>query len=138
MKCELKRLGLWSVVKISFVVNLVLGFLLGIFYALFIMMLAFAPMTYMPRDFDSDFPMAVGGVMMIILPIFMAGIAAVMNTILALIGALVYNLAAKLFGGLECELEVLGGATVTPATESPQSPQRPPEPPHTPETGNLE
>lgn len=135
MKYELKRISVWSVIKVSFLVNLVVGFLMGILYAFFIMMFAFLPMTFMPSEVRSEVPIAMSGVLLIVVPIFVAGMAAIFNTILAAIAALVYNLAAKLVGGLEWTLQEVKPTVVQPVVQTaPPAPESPVEPP----PGNVE
>jgi hypothetical protein len=135
MKYELKRISVWSVIKVSFLVNLVVGFLMGILYAFFIMIFAFLPMTFMPSEVRSEVPIAASGILLIIVPIFVAGMAAIFNTIFAAIAALVYNLAAKLVGGLEWTLEEVKPAVVLqPATRT----APPPEPPSPPPPQSIE
>lgn len=137
MKLELKRIAIWPIIKISFVVNLVIGFLVGIMYAFMLMLIVFAPMSYLGRDFESEMPIAVGGFMLIILPIIMAGFMAVVNTIFAVIAALIYNLAAKLFGGLEAEYRIIEKDVVAPAPPPPPEPE-PPTADYPQETSNPE
>ncbi|MCK4857020.1 MAG: DUF3566 domain-containing protein [candidate division Zixibacteria bacterium] len=123
MKYELKRIAVWPVIRITFMLSLVLGFITGIFYAIFITMFAFLPMQ-MGGTFGSepDLPMAVGGILLVIMPIFMAGFMAVINTIMAIITTLVYNLAARLTGGLEWELAPLDKRVIQPASTTPPPP----------------
>ncbi len=123
MKYELKRIAVWPVIKITFMLSLVLGFITGIFYAIFITMFAFLP-RQMGGTFGSepDLPMAVGGILLVIMPIFMAGFMAVINTIMAIITTLVYNLAARLTGGLEWELAPLDKRVIQPASTTPPPP----------------
>lgn len=131
MKYELKRISVWSVIKISFLINLVLGFLVGIFYAFMLMLITMMPMYYMSDELGSGFPAALSGIMLIILPILMAGIMSVMNTILAAIATLVYNLSAKLVGGLEWELAQVTEKVAAPVVQAQAPPEGEPNPPET-------
>jgi len=125
MRYEIKKIGIWPLLKVSFFVNLVLGFIMGLFYIPFltIMMGAMAnmPSAYSSGVDMSDFPI---GAMMIIMPIMMSIFAAVFNTILAVIAGLIYNLISRMMGGFEINLEALGVTPVPP----PPPPQRQPIP----------
>ncbi|MFH2036517.1 MAG: DUF3566 domain-containing protein [Candidatus Zixiibacteriota bacterium] len=106
MKMELKSIGYWSLLKISFVVNLVIGFLMGLFFAIFtglFMTVAekFGGLSGMGMASD-EFPSI--GIMIILYPIMFSLGAAFFNTILYLIIAFVYNMTAKLLGGIELSL----------------------------------
>ena len=102
MKLELKSIGIWSFFKISFIFNLIFGFIFGFIYAMFAgLILTF--MSSMPMfdsgDINPD-DLSIG-VLMIGIPIFMAIFMAVINTIMGVIALGIYNLVAKLVGGLE-------------------------------------
>lgn len=106
MKYEIRSIGLWSFVKISFFLNLALGFLVGLLFA---MMLGFV-MTV-----SSQFPMLQQtetglegmsvGAMLFLFPIMIAFTMAVFHTIIGAVGVILYNFAARLLGGLEMALE---------------------------------
>jgi len=146
MRLELKSIGYWSLIKISFVLNLVIGFIIGLFYALFMglfwglmgEMSSFGGMAF--DQYDAP-PI---GLMLIIMPLFFSFFGAVINTILLLICTLVYNLTAKLIGGLEFDFAEMQpkadtyaappptGAYTTPPIQEPPPrprPQTPPPPP---------
>ncbi|RKX21507.1 MAG: hypothetical protein DRP35_04090 [Candidatus Zixiibacteriota bacterium] len=106
MKLELKSIGIWSFFKISFIFNLIFGFIFGFIYAMFAgLILTF--MSSMPM-FDSGGmnpdDLSVGA-LMIVMPIFMAIFMAVINTIMGVIALGIYNLVAKLVGGLELKFD---------------------------------
>lgn len=106
MRYELKSIKLWAFVKVSFFVNLPIGFILGLLYAMMLpfMVAGMAQFGGFPGlAFDpSDFPI---GVMMIILPILGAMFAAVFYTLAGVIVIAFYNLIRRLVGGLEFELD---------------------------------
>ena len=125
MKYELKSIGAWSFIKISFIVNLIVGFLIGLLYAMFLIpfltLMGNAGPFGTQTDIDfSDVPI---GVMIIILPIMFAFGGAVFNTIFGLIVIGVYNLAARLLGGLEFNLNPTQVAGPSPAAASVQQPE---------------
>lgn len=110
MRYELRSIGIWALIKVSFFLNLIFGFIFGIFYSLILI-----PMTRMVAQFadletlqyESD---ATAG-MLFVLPFFFALFAAFINTMfVALIGA-IYNGIARITGGFEMRFEK------TPETE---------------------
>jgi hypothetical protein len=138
MKFELKSIGYWSLIKISFVVNLIAGFVAGIFFALFIgFIFSFASrmggLGGMPL-FEEGMPPI--GLIMMMYPFILGFGGAIINTIMFLIVAFVYNVAAKMIGGLELEFKQLpvalspsqpaGYYSVPPSYPTPPSPPPPP------------
>ena len=132
MKYELKSIGVWAFTKVAFFVNVVLGFLAGIFYALMMIPLLVLPQAggpfggYGGFDFDG---MSIG-VLLIVLPILFSMGFGVFYTIGCIILVLVYNLFAKLVGGMEFTFSPVGEAP-PPAGVAPVAPPPPP-PPDTP------
>ena len=108
MKLELKSIGYWSVIKISFIINLVVGACIGLFVGLFMgVIMSFA--SQMGSMSGMELPMFDDGgpasILVIIMMIFLYGfMGAVFNTILAIIVTFVYNMAAKVLGGVELDL----------------------------------
>jgi len=138
MRLELKSIGYWSLIKISFVVNLVIGFVIGLVYAIF--MGAFLGLAGNMSDLTGmpmmDEAMPPFGILMVIMPLFFAFFGAVFNTILFLITAFVYNLTARLAGGLEFNLEEIKqeptGYVPPPGYTQPVTQPPPPPPPPPP------
>ena len=100
-KMKLARIGLWSAVKIGFFLSAAAGFLLGLFgsfvLALFSSLIAMAVHSRQPG-------MGPGAV--IVLPMITAIFCGFIGTVISFIGALAYNLAAGMSGGLEVEAEL--------------------------------
>ncbi len=120
MKYELKSIGYWSLVKISFVVNFFMGLVIGFFMAIF-MGLFLTAMSNFGSLGSMGLPegqMPSIGASMIIYPLMFAFGGAVFNTILYAIIAFVYNMTAKGFGGVEFEV-----AEVKPVYYAPLQPQ---------------
>lgn len=155
MRYEIKSIGMWPFVKVSFFFNLVVGFIFGLLYALFagfIMTIMSRFSEFQPGGFDFDMmePMPIG-IILVVLPVLFAIMGAVFYTIIGAILVLIYNLIARLVGGYELDLQLVatgapsmpGGQPLTgytgapsyvppPATgPPPQStpPQAPPPPP---------
>jgi len=104
MKLELKKISVWAAVKVSFVLNLILGFIMGIFYAIFLLLLASLPMGMMGENSPRMFS-AFAGIAAIFLPFFFAFFLGVVYTIIVAISVIAYNLVVKLTGGLEFEFK---------------------------------
>jgi hypothetical protein len=132
MKYELKSVSYWPVIKISFVINLILGFIVGLAAAIFISLMialmgSVAGLGGMPYAFE-EMPSA--GFLIVFYPFFLSIVCGIFNTILALIGAFIYNLSARLLGGLEFEFNQI---QLPPAAYQPyMTPQAPPMPPAEP------
>ncbi len=141
MKFELKRIAVWPAVKISFLVNLVLGFVVGIFYAFFLALLMALPTAMANPDF-APFS-AISGAIIVFMPFLFAFGGAVMYTIAVFIFVVVYNLFARIAGGMEFEYVQLAEikpvtaspvlASTAPAARAVQQPEaEPPAAPHSP------
>ena len=106
MRYELKSVGIWAFTKVSFFINLPVGFILGLLYAAMLpfMMMGMAEFGGFPGGAidPSDMPI---GIMLIILPIVCAMFAAVFHTIVGVVLLAIYNLIVRMIGGLEFELD---------------------------------
>ncbi|MBU8932978.1 MAG: hypothetical protein KOO62_03115 [candidate division Zixibacteria bacterium] len=149
MKLELRSISLWSFIKISVFVNLIIGFIGGLIYAVFLgmFMSLFANLGGLgiPELEDADMPI---GFLLIAMPIMMSLGAALFGTIWGIVCVLTYNLVTMLTGGLEinvndvtvAEPQVASPQVVSPQVASPQvaSPRVVPSPPATaPTTNNI-
>ncbi len=135
MLYEFKSIRIWSFIKIAFFVNLVFGFLLGMFYAFLIpvMLMAPGPSPFQGLGLESE-----GGsfaFMLILFPIMFAAGCSVFQTIFFTIIAASYNLFARMVGGVEFNIQpteqaqplVPSQASVVPV--APTRPIAPPPPP---------
>jgi hypothetical protein len=104
VRYELRSIGIWALIKVSFFLNLIFGFIFGIFYALILL-----PLTRLVTQlseveslqYESDATMG----LLFLLPFLFALFAAFINTLFAaLIGAL-YNGIVRITGGLEFNFE---------------------------------
>lgn len=129
MKIEIKRIGLFSAIKTMFVLGGVGGFLIGILQWMMLLMIQRAGES-MPADLYglnqpgvSELLDAGIGALGFMLPFFGGFAGAVAGVFFAAILGGVYNLAARLWGGLELEtanLEV--GAQTTAGMPRPVAP----------------
>ncbi len=137
MKLHLKRLSIWPIIKVTFLVSIVFGFLVGLMMALFFGFFMALASSFDPNG-AKDFGIASAGIMVVFLPIFYAFAIAVGNTLFALVSAAVYNFVARTMGGLEYEVEVMEGNSLSqveaavPAPPSQPSSPPPPSPPPPP------
>ena len=100
MNYEIKRINIWSVAKVSFVLGGVLGFVLGLFFWMFASMIAQLPL----EEFGDMDGMEGLGAMGIMLPFMMAvfyGVAAMIGNALM---AGIYNILSSVVGGIELTL----------------------------------
>jgi len=131
MRYEIKSIGVWAYIKIGFFLNLLIGFVAGVFFAVF-MSLQIAMMDQFGIGAGAgmavdDLPM---GMMLILMPILFAIGGAVFYTLMGLIFVLIYNLVAKVTGGFEMDLRAVEQTVpVQPAVTSTTTPQWQPPPP---------
>jgi hypothetical protein len=144
MKHEIRRIGIWSLTRVSFFVFAVLGFIFGIFAALylsFIFAVASAMPSY-PGSFDpGEIPL---GILFVLFPIGGAMFGAVFYTLIAVLAGALYNGFSKLVGGIELTIEPVAeptrpavppaapGPALRPATSTAVAPATPPPPPPPP------
>lgn len=102
MKFELKRIGVWSAIKVSFFIWGMLGFIGGIYMALMMPVLInmMGSLGTMPPDMQDIGPFA-----LFFLPIMYSLMAAVFGTVLTAILTGFFNLICRLLGGIELDLE---------------------------------
>jgi hypothetical protein len=134
MKLELKSIGYWSLIKVSFIINLIVGFIIGLFFALFVGLI-FSVASNLGGMKMMPFPeegMPSVGILLIIYPFLFGFGGAIINTMIYLIIAFVYNTAARLIGGFEMEFtQVPVQMAAVPPIPPPgyYMPQTPPPPP---------
>ncbi|MGH9874681.1 MAG: hypothetical protein ACRD9S_19660 [Pyrinomonadaceae bacterium] len=110
----IRRFSVFSVAKIQGFLAFVIGLLIGVIYGLVVMIFGAAISSLAPQA-DSQAMTGVGAivlglVIMIAVPIFYG----ILGFIGGAIGALVYNLAAGVVGGLKFELEGVAPAYAPP------------------------
>src|SRR5919112_835113 len=126
-KVQIRRMGVLSCAKIYSITLAAMGLILGVIYGLIFMVVGGAIMAGGGRESGAAgaSSLVVGLVMMIAIPVFYG----VIGFIGGIIGALVYNVAAGVVGGLELELENMdGGSGYAP----PPIPNYGDQPPYTP------
>lgn len=149
MRYELKSIGIWSFVKVSFFVNLVLGFIIGFFYASFIgLFLSIAGNSPLANEWGIDPNEMSIGVLFIMFPILFGIMGAFFQTLLMTLIVGMYNLVTKMTGGLVLNLasveEPATNASVPIGRQTPVAPAQvvaplpPPPPPAAPQAVKME
>ncbi|HWS88455.1 MAG TPA: hypothetical protein VN282_15895 [Pyrinomonadaceae bacterium] len=125
-KVQIKRMGVFSCAKIYSITLAAMGLIVGVIYGLIFIVLGGAMMAGGGRDagMAGGSTLVIGLVMMIAIPV-MYGIIGFIGGI---VGALVYNVAAGIVGGLELEIENMDGGT----SYAPPAPNWGDQPPYTP------
>lgn len=103
-RLRINKMGVLSVAKIQAVIGLVVGLIVGVLYAAIILVYTLVGASLV----GGDAKMAVGGGGIIAAVVALIGFP-VLYTIIGFIGgaigALVYNLCARMLGGIEMEVE---------------------------------
>ena len=102
MTYEIKKIDVWSVVKIAFFLYGIFGLLFGIFYAIVLTMVG-GILSQMGGEFGSL--QGLTGVLGIFMALFLALFYAVIGAVATAIFTWIYNLLAKGLGGIKFYLE---------------------------------
>ncbi len=128
MRYELKSVGIWSVTKISFFFNLIGGLIFGLIYGVLAsFMLAVA--DQIPGAFGSglDPDDLSAGMLIVVLPLMFSICGAIFGTMMSIIMAGLYNVIARMIGGLEFNFSVIeASATSQPEYSCPAAAPLPP------------
>ena len=117
MKREITRIEPWSAMRVGFFFGLLSGFLFGLFSGSLTKYLANSMgVSVLPPDAQEVAGLSAGAI--VALAIMMALIASLAWALLGAIGAVFYNLVARLFGGLEL---------MTSGEQAPQTAEKPSE-----------
>lgn len=115
----IRRFSVFSVAKIQGLLAFVIGLLIGVIYGLFFMVFGAAMSSLAPRDsqvMGGAGAIVIGLVIMIAVPVFYG----ILGFVGGAIGALVYNLAAGVVGGVRFELEGVAPAYAPPQPQPQQ------------------
>jgi len=128
MTYELKRISVWSVAKISFVIGAVFGLVIGFFIWMAAGLLGTLPLSDMPGEMGGGrFLGAMGAIAPFFLAVFYGVVSMIANAIMTAI----YNVFSGFFGGIEVNLVAQAPPqSAPPAYGTQQAP--PPAPPTTP------
>jgi hypothetical protein len=99
----LKRIPLWPVIRMAFVVFIIIGIVIGVFYAIMLSMWGALMSSFADAGFGEQFGV-LRGLGFVLIPV-VAILYAVFGTIVVAIWTIVYNLIAAVVGGIELVLE---------------------------------
>jgi len=99
----LKKIPLWPVLKMAFVVFIIIGIVIGVFYAILLSTWGVLMSSFADTGFGSQVTM-LRGLGFILIPVI-AVMYAIFGTIVVAIWTVVYNLIAAVVGGIELVLE---------------------------------
>jgi hypothetical protein len=112
----LKKIPLWPVLKMAFVVFIIIGIVIGVFYAILLSTWGVLMSSFADSGFGSQVTM-LRGLGFILIPVI-AIMYAIFGTIAVAIWTIVYNLISAVVGGIELVLEESESRSV--AAESPR------------------
>jgi len=105
MRLELKRIEIWAVVKIVFLISLLIGFIISLLYAGFFMVMGSFMGAIGGEDITPMLPAS--GVVALVIIIFGTIGIAVVYTIAAAIFVAIYNIFSRFTGGFIVNFENL-------------------------------
>ena len=112
---QIRKINVWSVMKIAFVIFAVLGLIVGIFYAIFFAFMSQLMEFAGPDDFGRMSGLFTG-VMGIFMAFLLAIFYAVFGSLMTALFIGLYNLLARGFGGIELHLEPRESPPIQTAT----------------------
>lgn len=105
MEYEIKRINVWSIIKIVFIISFLIGVLIGIFYALILTTIGNLIQDFVVNEYDfAAKPINTFSVFFLIL--FCAVIVSISNSILSAIFIICYNVVVQWIGGVKVELNL--------------------------------
>lgn len=106
MRYEVKSIAIWPLIKVSFFLSMIVGFLFGLLYAIFLSFIMTIASSIPILDTGElaleDLSV---GILLIVMPIVGAIAGAVFHTLLVVVLAGIYNLIARVVGGYEIRLK---------------------------------
>ncbi|NVM04655.1 MAG: hypothetical protein HWN67_20190 [Candidatus Helarchaeota archaeon] len=100
MEYEIKRFNIWSVAKIVFIIFLIIGFLISLFYVVIIGILQNFVQSFGIDEFEGE-AMRFTGFIGIFLIIFLTFFYAIVTTIFSIFFTGLYNIIAGVIGGIK-------------------------------------
>ena len=137
MRYEVKSIAIWPLIKVSFFLSMIVGFLFGLLYAIFLSFIMTIASSIPILDTGElaleDLSV---GILLIVMPIVGAIAGAVFHTLLVVVLAGIYNLIARVVGGYEIRLkrveEPVPPPPARPVTAHTTATPPPPPPPGAP------
>ena len=117
---QIKRIGLWSLFKIAFLLYAGLGLIMGLLYGVFIMLAGWIENAYIGDEFAGLPDLGVfGGLLGLVAIPFIALMYGAMGSVFVTLGGVLYNLVARVGGGLSLDTTVEVGAPESGADPPP-------------------
>jgi len=102
----LKRIPLWPLIKMAFLIFLIIGIVIGVFYAVLLSTWGALMSSFAGSSLAGEFGI-LRNLGFVLIPVI-AILYAIIGTIVVAIWALIYNLMASVAGGIELVLEPAG------------------------------
>ncbi len=118
MTYEIRRIDIWSVVKIAFILCGIFGFIAGILYAMMLTMVG-GFLSQMGGEFDAM--RGLTGAVSIFMVFFLAVFYAVLGAVFTAVFAWIYNLLARGLGGVKFHLEQEKARVVVQPLQRPEA-----------------
>jgi hypothetical protein len=118
MVYEIRRINVWSVMKVAFVIFAILGLIIGLFYFIFFMFMGQVMELATPDEFGG-MTGYFSGILGLFAVFFLAIFYAVFGSLMTALFAGIYNLMARGFGGIEVHLEAQGPSVAATASSPP-------------------
>ncbi len=106
MNFQIKRFGLWSILRIGFCLSFILGLITGFFWAFLISVFGNLLHSNLPVQ-TLDFG-RIGMIGFFFIPLFFGLLYGFIGAFFSLVLGVFYNLVASLIGGLELEISKKG------------------------------
>jgi len=106
----LKKIPYWPVIRMAFLVFIIIGIIIGVFYAVLLSTWGVFMSSFAGPSFGSEFGI-LRNLGFVLIPM-VAILYAIFGTIAVAIGVLIYNLIASVAGGIELVLEPAGRGPV--------------------------
>jgi len=120
MRYRVHRIPLWPVTKVAFVVLLVVGVIIGLFYGALLSGLGIIMGALGEAAWGEGLP-AIGNLGFLMIP-FIAILYAVTGTIWVLVWVLIYNVVSQVTGGIEIEMSACEDRRPAPEPHVPERP----------------
>jgi hypothetical protein len=118
MVYELKRIHILPVIKITFIFSILIGVIMGIFYAFTITFIGSILQKMPDAESSMNFEF-LGGFSVFFLIVFFAGSFAIFQTIIIAIILAIYNTLAGWVGGYKIELDAVKTTVMQPDFDKP-------------------
>jgi hypothetical protein len=121
VQLEIKRIDLWSLFKISFILYSVLGVLVGFLMFFFSMVMGGLGSAFMEEEGYRGFPLLGGVVGFLMIP-FLAFLYGIIGSVFATIGGWIFNIVCGFIGGIRLMADTYDTTPRAPVRSYPPPP----------------